>query len=165
MSPNYLKRHGYDPQIKEHILFVKGAEQYQVGECAIMTLPSTDCGVAFVVCCEGKRIYHGGDLNWWTWPDDSTKEREEMALKYKTYLKPVEGVLFDVAFVPFDFRIGEASTWGMRYFLEIASARHLFPMHFWRRYEVLKDMKRTYDFYWSNAVVHEITKENESFVL
>lgn len=33
----------------------------------IQTLPSTDCGVAFLVRYEGKLIYHAGDLNWWVY--------------------------------------------------------------------------------------------------
>ncbi len=165
MSPNYMRRHGYNPVLKDEISFVRAGEEYTIADIKVKTLASTDQGVAFVVECEGKQIYHAGDLNWWTWPQDNAKERKQMERDYKAYLKPVEGALFDLAFVPFDFRIGEASTWGMRYFLEIAGTKHLFPMHFWRRYEVLKDMKQKYDFKWSDAVVHEITKENESFVL
>lgn len=39
----------------------------QVGPLKVATLRSTDMGVAFLVQCEGKCIYHAGDLNCWVW--------------------------------------------------------------------------------------------------
>ena len=54
---------------------------------SIVTLTSTDMGVAFCIETEGRRIYHAGDLNVWFWNDEPMEDniasekkcREEMA--------------------------------------------------------------------------------------
>lgn len=33
----------------------------------LKALPSTDLGVAFLCCLDGRNIYHAGDLNLWLW--------------------------------------------------------------------------------------------------
>lgn len=40
----------------------------------ILTLVSTDMGVAFYIEIEGKRIYHAGDLNVWFWYDEPMED-------------------------------------------------------------------------------------------
>ena len=39
----------------------------------VITLESTDMGVAFYIETEGKRIYHAGDLNVWFWNDEPVR--------------------------------------------------------------------------------------------
>ena len=55
----------------------------------IQTLPSTDCGVAFLVRYEGKLIYHAGDLNWWVWPGESKQYNNNMTANFKNYTAPL----------------------------------------------------------------------------
>ena len=40
----------------------------------IITLESTDMGVAFYIETEGKRLYHAGDLNVWFWNDEPMED-------------------------------------------------------------------------------------------
>ena len=52
-------------------IFVKPEQKIRTGELKVETLRSTDEGVAFLVTCKDKRIYHAGDLNWWHWEEES----------------------------------------------------------------------------------------------
>ena len=36
-------------------------------DLSIRAIKSTDIGNAYLLRCEGKMVYHGGDLNWWDW--------------------------------------------------------------------------------------------------
>jgi hypothetical protein len=117
-----------------HVTFMKPGQKERVGDCEIHTLKSTDEGVAFLVKCEGKYIYHAGDLNWWHWNEESDNYNRVMKEKYQkeidTLAELLDGQKADVAFVPLDARLGDAYGLGMQYFLETVAAKYVFPMHF-----------------------------------
>ena len=85
-------------QAEADILFVSPRQKYTLSwgssdsdrssqSASIVTLTSTDMGVAFCIETEGRRIYHAGDLNVWFWNDEPMEDniasekkcREEMA--------------------------------------------------------------------------------------
>lgn len=117
----------------------------------VITLESTDMGVAFYIETEGKRIYHAGDLNVWFWNDEPMEDniasekkcREQMQFLADCIRKehPEAGragqsglpKLLDVAFVPLDFRLEEHAPRCMASFMEILGAQYVFPMHYWGR--------------------------------
>ncbi len=121
---------------REWIHSVKAREDYELGELKFHTLRSTDMGVAFVVETEGKRIYHAGDLNWWHWEGEDKAWNHNMAANYRNEVDRLKGQHFHAAFVPIDPRLSEAYYGGIRYFLEQTDAEHVFPMHFWGKYEL-----------------------------
>ena len=47
--------------------FMRKRDEITVGDTKVKSLRSTDEGVAFLVRCEDRIIYHAGDLNWWHW--------------------------------------------------------------------------------------------------
>ena len=47
--------------------FVSPDNTYHVDDLDIMTLRSTDAGVAFYVISNGVSLFHAGDLNDWEW--------------------------------------------------------------------------------------------------
>ncbi len=47
--------------------FVSPDNTYHVDDLDIMTLRSTDAGVAFYVASNGVSLFHAGDLNDWEW--------------------------------------------------------------------------------------------------
>lgn len=47
--------------------FVSPDNTYHVDDLDIMTLRSTDAGVAFYVTSNGVSLFHAGDLNDWEW--------------------------------------------------------------------------------------------------
>ena len=65
ISPNFLKKHGISPEIREKVTFVTGGKKYQVEDLEIVTYLSTDAGVAFYVNVHGVHLFHAGDLNDW----------------------------------------------------------------------------------------------------
>lgn len=121
---------------------VKAGAEYDFGELHIRTLKSTDLGVAFVAETEGKRIYHAGDLNWWHWEGEDKAWNNNMAANYKKEMEKLAGQAFDAAFVPLDPRLEDAYYWGMKYFLEKAKTKAVFPMHCWEQYDVCQKVLR-----------------------
>lgn len=97
----------------------------------VETLTSTDEGVAFLVTCEGVRLYHAGDLNWWTWIGETNEEYEDMKNRFFREMEKLRGRTFDAAFVPLDPRQEERYYWGFDAFMRTADAKAVFPMHFW----------------------------------
>ena len=125
----------------------------------IITLESTDMGVAFYIEAEGKRIYHAGDLNVWFWNDEPMEDniasekkcrgemqyladriREENSRQGEEKELPD---LLDAAFVPLDPRLEEHAPRCIAAFMEVLGAKYVFPMHYWSRLaetrEYLKD--------------------------
>ncbi len=102
----------------------------------IRTLRSTDEGVAFLVCLHGKKIYHGGDLNWWHWVEEGDAYNEMMRRGYQHEIGKIEGERLYAAFLPLDPRQEEQYSWGFDYFMRHTDTKHAFPMHMWGQYDV-----------------------------
>ncbi|MBQ9561974.1 MAG: MBL fold metallo-hydrolase [Lachnospiraceae bacterium] len=104
----------------------------------VRTIGSTDAGVAFLVEVEGKKIFHAGDLNWWTWGDQDTMEEYlEMTANFLAEMNKLEGKYFDLAFVVLDPRLDDRYGWGMECFLKNVDCDHVVPMHLWEKYETI----------------------------
>ncbi len=129
----------------------------------IMTLASTDEGVAFVVKYHGKSIFHAGDLHWWSWLGEDESVNDEMGEKFKAQIDKLKDMHFDAAFMLLDPRLEERYWWGMDYFMTHTLSDHVFPMHMWEKYEIIRqfkalDVSREY----KDKIV-EIHEESESF--
>lgn len=128
---------------RQQTVFVPPHQTYAVGAVKVATLESTDVGVAFLVQCEGKLIYHAGDLNCWVWDGAPRFQNDQMKLQYKRELRILSGRKIDVAFVPLDPRQEENFDLGMKLFFDAAGAKHVFPMHMWEDYSVVPLFKST----------------------
>lgn len=62
ISPHFLSKHGIDPAVRDRVTFVSPDNTYHVDDLDIMTLRSTDAGVAFYVASNGVSLFHAGDL-------------------------------------------------------------------------------------------------------
>lgn len=129
--------------LREATLFVKPHQTYELEGLKLATLKSTDEGVAFLIECGGKRIYHAGDLNCWVWEGAPKWQNDQMKQVYKDELRLMEGKDIDVAFVPLDPRQDADFDLGMRYFFEAAGAEYVFPMHMWGDHTVVPLFKGT----------------------
>lgn len=117
------------------------------GKVEVETFGSTDLGVSYVVKCEGKTIFHAGDLNWWDW---DTEERPNIDPKveeedYKNEIAKIKEKYpagsFDLAFVPVDSRLkGRSATRAAEYFIDELAPKMLAPMHFWDEYSVIDQL-------------------------
>ena len=130
-------------QYLDQVRFVKADQRFALEPSGmeIETFRSTDEGVAFWITCEGKEIYHAGDLNNWWWEGEEKAWNHNMAACYKREMDKLAGRTADAAFVPLDPRLGQWFYLGMAQFMEKADARALFPMHFWEDYSVSEKMK------------------------
>ena len=184
LGDNYLKRNGIDPAVKERIYWMKPGEVRRLGNGATdleqatagepggesltaETLRSTDEGVAFLVTCEGRSIYHAGDLHWWHWEGEEDTFNAWQEETYKSQIHRLEerlaGRALDAAFVVLDPRLGEAAFWGMDYFMTHVKARYVLPMHLWQRYELIEQYKRRPEAEPFQERILAVTGENQVF--
>lgn len=106
-------------------------EYVEKNDISISSYGSTDLGVSFLVEIDGLRIFHAGDLNWWHWADESTKEElEEEEWKFKNEVAKIREEKIDILFFPVDPRLGEHYWLGGAYMLELFQPSLFVPMHF-----------------------------------
>lgn len=104
----------------------------------ITTLKSTDEGVAYLLCYEGKTYYHAGDLNLWVWEGETKQYNNNMAANYFRELDKLRNRDIDVAFVPLDPRQEKDAFGGLESFMEYTDSKKVFPMHFWGEFDIIK---------------------------
>lgn len=131
------------------LLSVKAHEKYTLyeGQMTVETLRSTDLGVAYIVTVTedgGKsyRFYHAGDLNLWKWEGESKAYNNNMEANYRREMERLRGQHFDAAFVPLDPRLEGTAFGGLDLFLETAKAEIVFPMHFWKKFGIIREYLR-----------------------
>lgn len=124
-----------EQRASEH--FMRKRDEITVGDTKVKSLRSTDEGVAFLVRCEDRIIYHAGDLNWWHWEEETKEYNARMKRGYQREIDRLEGETVDIAFVPMDPRLKEAYSWGMDYFMRHTDTRYAFPMHLWGSYKTI----------------------------
>ena len=116
--------------------FMRKRDEITVGDTKVKSLRSTDEGVAFLVRCEDRIIYHAGDLNWWHWEEEGTEYNQQMKEDYQNALRLMEGEHVDVAFVPVDPRLEDAYYWGIDWYMRHTDTERVYPMHMWGQYEI-----------------------------
>ena len=163
MSPNFLKKHGYDETIMQRITYVAPDKDYKIETIQIHTLKSTDVGVAFCVKAEEKHIYHAGDLNWWHWEGSEYSENIRREKEFKQEMKKIEDEYFNLAFIPLDPRQGEHAFKGFGYFMENIKADLVFPMHMWQDYSLIQKYKKGSKNLNVTKRIVDTTKENQTF--
>lgn len=163
MSPRFLEKHGFSPEIREKITYVSAGERYEVGGLSVETFRSTDAGVAFYVEINGVALFHAGDLNDWRWDGAGDLVNGAMTASYRTQIRRLAGKKVHLAFVPLDPRLGKYQGAGMDYFLKQVDADYVFPMHMWQDYSGIAEYRKKI----SNAAmaerIVEIRCENQVF--
>ncbi|MBE6615140.1 MAG: MBL fold metallo-hydrolase [Ruminococcaceae bacterium] len=120
----------------EEPVFVSHNQICTVENCRIHTLRSTDCGVAFLVQCDGKTIYHAGDLNLWLWPGMEKQQSYSMMRRYMEYTAPLREYQIDLAFLTLDNRQGDAAFCNIDYYMRHFSVAAAVPMHYFGSTEI-----------------------------
>lgn len=148
----------------EKVLYVNPGKEYDFAGMNIKVFDSTDIGVAFLVNCDGLRLYHAGDLNWWHWIGEPEDENALMGENYKKQINLLKGAHVDLAFVPMDPRLEECYLFGLDYFMKTVGAEMVFPMHFGKDYSAFKWFKEDdrAEEYRNKAV--EITRRGQKFI-
>lgn len=117
------------------------SETSEIGTVRIETLQSTDLGVAYLVTCDGLTLFHAGDLNWWHWEGEPDADNRAMGESYKQQIDRLKGRRIDIAFIPVDPRLENHYSLGLSYFMRVAGANLVLPMHFAEDYTVFERLK------------------------
>lgn len=151
--------------VSEKVRFVEPDEKFIVDNIRIETLRSTDEGVAFWISAENCEIYHAGDLNNWWWEGEDPQWNENMASAYRKEMQKLKGRIADAAFIPVDPRLGKWFYLGAEGFMREASAKAIFPMHFWEKYEIIESLKEHSSSEGWGDRIKTIHREGEEFVI
>lgn len=163
MTPHFLEKHGFDPDVQKRITYVSACEKYQVDDLEIETLRSTDAGVAFYVKTNGASFYHAGDLNDWKLDGVGELVNSKMEFEYKNQIRKLAKKEINLAFVPMDSRQGEYQFLGIDYFMRHTDAEYVFPMHMWQDYSGIDTyLKKVSNRAMAERIVR-ISHENQEF--
>ncbi len=100
----------------------------------VKTFESNDEGVAFLIDIDKVRIYYGGDLAKWDWPEWTENERREHIRMFENTIKKLKKV--DIAFSNCDPRLESMA--GPVDFIKHVRPRYFVPMHTFGRVEIIK---------------------------
>lgn len=169
-----VKRLSLSDRQNERITFLKAYQSHREadgagGDICVRTLHSTDCGVAFLVTYETqtfrKQVYHAGDLNWWIWKGETKQEIGNMTARYQAEIERLrewtDGLY--TAFVPLDPRQEEWYRLGMDWFMERVGAQHVFPMHFWDNFDLIREYRESDESKTFAEKIMEISREGQMF--
>jgi L-ascorbate metabolism protein UlaG (beta-lactamase superfamily) len=127
----------------------------------VETLPSTDEGVAFLVTCDDRTIFHAGDLNWWHWEGEPKDWNRNMEVNFKRYCEPLRNRSIDLALLPLDPRQERDGFRGAKYFLETSDIRRFIPMHQWEKFSFTDDFLAQYPQF--RSVTEKVTEAGQIF--
>ena len=166
ISSHFLSKHGIDPAVRDRVTFVSPDNTYHVDDMDIMTLRSTDAGVAFYVTSNGVSLFHAGDLNDWEWDGAGDLINGRVRRAFRHEIKKLSEKPINVAFFPMDPKLMEYQFKGFDFFLQNTSAEFVFPMHMWQDYSgIIEDkmFNRLKPEAGSADRVIEIERENQTF--
>jgi L-ascorbate metabolism protein UlaG (beta-lactamase superfamily) len=143
--------------------FISPVPKEEEADVEVLTLRSTDEGVAFLVKTEGTVIYHAGDLNNWRWEGEPEPWNEQMAKQYSEEVDKLSGMHINAAFLPLDPRQEKAFFLGFDEFMRKTRVNHAFPMHFWRDFSVISRLKSMDISAPYRDRIMEIREDGESF--
>jgi L-ascorbate metabolism protein UlaG (beta-lactamase superfamily) len=152
---------------KSKILFLEDYSDTNVtlssGEMIqIHALKSTDLGCAFLIHYNEKNIFHAGDLHWWYWEGEDNSWNQTMTEDYKHEIDYLNGKTLDLAFTVLDPRQEKDYALGMNHILTITKIKHLFPMHFWGNFDIIKRFISEHSLP-ANTCLHTPEEDGQSF--
>lgn len=150
-------------EVNEEVVYMLPNQKLHIRGITVETFDSTDEGVCYLITCDGKKIFHAGDLNLWSWRKESTDE--EILQAEKDYYRIINTILrsttnIDIAFFPVDPRMNEYYEEGAIKFLEAFDVLHFFPMHMCGKYKAANILDK-YDF--KNTIFYKINNNNKYF--
>ncbi len=125
----------------------------------VMTLFSTDEGVAFLVKTACTTLFHAGDLHWWDWFDEDPEWLERQETVFRREIGKLEGIPIDVAFAVLDDRLEDNYWKGMALILSVLHPRYVLPMHFWEDRSVVDRFRELPATRESETIMLDTTKE------
>ncbi len=108
-------------------VIMEPGQQFHCADCDVSTLESNDLGVAFCINVGGIRIYHGGDLAKWRWPDASPTVERAVRIFWNNALNSIADFAPHLAFSNADNRVADFS--GALDFVRTVKPKVFVPMH------------------------------------
>lgn len=133
----------------ESVIILRPGESYSDDRIAVRAFGSTDIGNSYVVDIEGRKVFHGGDLNAWIWKDESTQAEVDAAIR--DYSKVLESICtavdgrLDLAMLDVDSRIGRDYWLGASMLVRRLDVGVFVPMHFCLADDEIQARKRIAD--------------------
>ena len=169
IAVRHREQYGLTEDVAARITKLRPDEIF-VGEVAgkrlvVRTIRSTDIGVAFLLSCEGKLVYHAGDLNWWHWTSEGKTYVKHMAQIYQEAIgklaKAVRAEAEDgnsppeiaLAMVPLDPRLEDGYAMGLDHILDNVAVQHVLPMHMWEKFEIIDRYCKEHP-QWAEKILH-----------
>lgn len=153
--------------LKAQTLRLKPNERRSLEAITVQTLKSTDEGIAFLVECEGKILYHAGDLNDWRWPGEPENWNWQMKKNFDNYIEPLRNAHIDASFVPLDPRQEDYYCLGLDYFLSLTAGgnpnERIYPMHYWENYHIIERWLMEHPKHSERERIVQITGRGQSF--
>ncbi len=115
------------PLLQDYVC-VKPNGEYRIADFSVRTFDSTDRGVSFIIELDDLTILHSGDLNWWHWQRDDAATQLREAAQFKAIVDQLPQQI-DIAFVPYDPRLGEAEHYSFGYYLDTKFVKYMVPIH------------------------------------
>ncbi len=122
-------------------IVVEPEEKYEVDGIGIETLESNDLGVAYLLQYRGRKIYYGGDLALWIWPDTPQQAREVISDYFSEVLQILKKEKIDIGFSNWDPRIDHLA--GGMDFVTKVNPKVFVPMHTFGKHEILTSLKKS----------------------
>ncbi len=125
----------------------------------VMTLFSTDEGVAFLVKTSCATLFHAGDLHWWDWPDEDPEWLNRQETLFKREIQKLADTPIDIVFAVLDGRLRENYWKGMALILSVLHPRYVLPMHFWEYRSIVDRFRELPASRESETILLDTTKE------
>lgn len=155
-----------DIQTNENVCHMHASQTLQLDDLRIETFPSSDEGVAFLVEVDHITIYHAGDLHWWHWQDENSKEENDEAKQlFYDGIEKLKKRHIDIAFLVLDPRQEEQFWYGMHAYMQEMDIDCVFPMHMWKDYKIVEKMKRLTQSAGYRDKIMDVRKENQQFTI
>lgn len=112
----------------EHLRVARPGDRFDLDGVAVECFRSNDAGCAFLIETEGRRLWFGGDLALWDWPDNDATEKILLEDHFRAVLADLatRGPI-DAAFSNFDGRLPGRT--GAAEFVRAVRPRLFVPMH------------------------------------
>lgn len=163
ISPNFLKKHGINPEVRKKVLFTSPGNNYELDTLKIVTYRSTDAGVAYLVKINGVTIYHAGDLNDWRYEGAGDLVNNVVRSNFRAQISKIAKENVNIAFLPLDPRLEEHMADGFLYFMEHVDCEIVFPMHLWQNYGAITATKKKISNRMMCDKIVMISHENQEF--
>lgn len=169
-SAEHLKKAGETDRITDKLRSVNPSAEYVLYDTnhermELLTLRSTDCGVAFLLRYRGKTIYHAGDLNQWVWKEETKQYNNDMTARFNKEMGVLKNIPIDVAFVPLDPRLEDWYYLGLEKLLKTTVVGCVFPMHFWDQPSIIRQFKQENTKVIGNTRIMEISRSGQVWTI